>query len=172
MKVNEMVKSERLQNLTHGLETCCLGAKQLVLKCQCYPVQSEHEGQGNQFSLGDLEECCWRETQDTTWGGRVGQQWSTMFSTKQCYSQIGLGEDVHWRKSWNGLGCRDMQGWRKSRTSSQGRAIGDVWVPTRNMWSSDSDFNWLTFPSTDMKMSYTIIGFLATTLWSKTKHWW
>jgi len=32
MKVNEMVKSERLQNLTHGLETCCLDAKQLVVK--------------------------------------------------------------------------------------------------------------------------------------------
>jgi hypothetical protein len=47
VKVNETGKSERLQNLTDGLGTCCLGAKQLAPERECYPVQSEHEGQGN-----------------------------------------------------------------------------------------------------------------------------
>jgi len=94
VKVNETVKLERLQNLTDGLGTCCLGAKQLAPERECYPVQSEHEGQGNQFGLGDSEGCCQRGTEDTTWSGTVGQQGSTMLSTTQCGSQIGLGEDV------------------------------------------------------------------------------
>jgi len=32
-------------------------------------------------------------------------------------------------------------------------------------------FHLTNFPSTDMKMSYTIFAFLAVTLWSKMKHW-
>ena len=47
VKVNEMVKPQKLDNLTHGLGTCCLGAKQLAPEFQCYPDESKHEGQGN-----------------------------------------------------------------------------------------------------------------------------
>lgn len=48
VKVNdETVKSVRLENPTHCLGTCCLGAKQLAPKCQCYQIQSDLEDQGN-----------------------------------------------------------------------------------------------------------------------------
>ena len=58
VKVNNgTVKSERLENLTHSLGTCCLDAKQLAPKHQCYPVQSDHKDQGNQFGLGDSQGC-------------------------------------------------------------------------------------------------------------------
>ena len=204
---NQTVKSERLQNLIHCLGTCCLGAKQLAPECQCYPVQSEHEGQGNQFGLGDSEDCCRRGTQNTTRGGRIGQQGSMMLSTTQCGSQIGLGEDVCWRKGWNWLGCGDTQSWRKSWTSStivclffwsrlctypMRRTLvrhGDVHnhFHSSHWWAGQNDRGCVSadpeqaqfgfgvhltnFPSTNMKMSYTILAFLGTTLWSKMKHW-
>ena|SRR5438309_7896970 len=58
VKVNNgTVKSERLENLTHSLGTCCLGAKQLAPEHQCYPVQSDHKDQGNQFGLEDSQGC-------------------------------------------------------------------------------------------------------------------
>ena len=57
VKVNQMVKYERLENLTHSLGTCCLGAKQLAPEHQCYPVQSDHKDQSNRFGLGDSQGC-------------------------------------------------------------------------------------------------------------------
>ena len=54
---NKTPKSERLQNLTHSIGTCRLGTKQLAPQCQCYTVQSNDEGQGNRFGLGDSEGC-------------------------------------------------------------------------------------------------------------------